>query len=195
MKSHLFLSVIAVAISLLTGNAASAQGIVAVLDVAEVFNKNLEFDTQMQSIRTEADSLKDIIQGEQEKIRSEAAQLQGMPVGSSERNQLEASLEQKQTALRTKARQAETDLLAKEAQLYYATYQKMQQVVARLAETNNVALVLRFDGAPIDKNNRAEVIMGVNRAVVFQNKVNLTELVVAEMGPVVAAAPSDTQIK
>ncbi|MEZ6094269.1 MAG: OmpH family outer membrane protein [Pirellulaceae bacterium] len=197
MKRRIF-AIIVGAIALatnLSSTHAQQRDIVAVLDVAKVFNENLEFDTQMQRIRDEADQLKNTIQQEQDGIRNDAMRLQDMPVGSAERNSLEATLEQKQAALRTKARQAETDLLTKEAQLYYKTYQKMQQVVAQLSETNSIGLVLRFDSTPIDKDNRQEVIMGVNRAVVYHYQLDLTKLVIEAMGPVVAKNDNGTNLK
>ncbi len=198
MKSQFLMSLLVVALTGMFGTPVFAQGetgVVAVLDVARVFNENLEFDSAMQRIRSEADGLKQTIQGEQEQIRTEAMRLQEMARGSAERNQLEATLEQRQTALGTKARQAEADLLTKEAQLYYATYQKLQQIVARVAQENNVALVLRFDSTPIDKDNRSEVIMGVNRAVVYHYKLDLTNLVIREMGPAIAKQETGTTLK
>jgi Skp family chaperone for outer membrane proteins len=188
VKSRFIISAIVASLSFAAAHTASAQGVVAVLDVNKVFTLNQEFDLKIQQIRDEAESLKAGIQQKQEKIRNEAMQLQTMTVGTPDRNQLEASLEQQQTALRTEARQAEADLLNKEAKLYYDTYQKMQGIVAQLAEKNNISLVLRFDSESIDPNNRPEVIMGVNRAVVYNDSgIDLTLLVLNAMGPQIAA--------
>ena len=99
--------------------------------------------------------------------------------------------------MRTKARQAEADLLNREARIYYATYQKMQGIVSSVAGQNNITLVLRFDSEEIEPTNRAEVIKGVNRAVVFQHKLDLTSMVSQAMnaGNAQAQAPSGTQNK
>ncbi len=158
-----------------------ASGIVAVLDVAKIFTDNATFDSKMKSIKSEADTLKAEIQGEQEKIRQDAQKLQGYEAGSPERNQLEAELEQRQAALRTRARQSEQDLLNREAAIYYDTYTEMQKVVADIAQQYGISLVLRFDSAEIDKTNRPEVIKGVNRAVVYHHKLDLTNMVIKAM--------------
>ena len=158
-----------------------ASGIVAVLDVAKIFTENATFDSKMKSIKSEADSLKVEIQGEQEKIRQDALKLQGYEAGSPDRNQLEAELEQRQAALRTRARQSEQDLLNREAAIYYDTYTEMQKVVADIAQQYGISLVLRFDSAEIDKTNRPEVIKGVNRAVVYHHKLDLTNMVIKAM--------------
>jgi Skp family chaperone for outer membrane proteins len=175
------------------GSTAVAQegesaGLVAVLDVARVFKENPEFDSAMKSIRQEADGLKAQITQQQQAIKSEAQQLGQYEAGSAERNQMEATLEQKQTALRTQARQAEADLLTREAGVYYTTYQQMQSVVSEIANQHGISLVLRFDSSEIDKTNRPEVIKGVNRQVVFHRRLDLTNLVIQNMGTASANA-------
>ena len=102
---------------------------------------------------------------------------------------MEATLEQKQAALRTKARQAEADLLNREAKIYYDTYQQMQSVVSSLANQHGISLVLRFDSGAIDSTNRAEVIKGVNRAVVFHRRLDLTNMVIGQMNPSTGRRP------
>ena len=168
-------------------------GIVAVLDVAKVFKDNLEFSNQMDAIRAEADMLKKNIEGKQEEIRAKASTLAGME--PTRRKQFEAQLEQDQTALRTEARQTEQDLLVKEASIYYETYQKMQRIVEQIAQQHNISLVLRFDSAPINPDNPNEVVVGVNRAIVYHHKLDLTTMVISNMGPTVADKATEKKLK
>ena len=180
------------------GSAAVAQegdsaGVVAVLDVARVFKETPEFDIAMKKIREEAEGLKGQITQQQDAIKAEAQQLGQYEPGSAERNQLGAALEQRQTALRTRARQAEADLLNREAGVYFATYQQMQSVLGQIASQHGISLVLRFDSQEIDPANRAEVIKGVNRAVVFHRRLDLTNLVIQNMGSASADAGTTTR--
>lgn len=187
----------AVAITLpLTGIVAYAQesGIVAILDVAAVFQKNLEFNTQMNEIKQSANELKAQITEQQKAIQIRAQEISAMESGPS-RFEQEAALEQQQTQLKTLARQRETNLLNREAQIYYVTYQKLQSVVAAVAEANGIVLVLRFDNSPINGNVRPEVIKAVNRSVVYNNQLDLTNLVAQQMGPQVVADNAGTQLK
>lgn len=142
----------------------------------------------MKSIKAQAEKLKTEIQAEQEKIRTDAMGLQQYEANSPDRNNLEAQLEQRQTALRTKARQSEQELLNKEAEIYYSTYSEMQNVVKSVAKQYGISLVLRFDSAEIDKTSRPEVIKGVNRAVVFHHKLDLTKMVIKSMSGATASA-------
>ncbi|MCP4477419.1 MAG: OmpH family outer membrane protein [Planctomycetaceae bacterium] len=187
----------AVAITLpLSGGLAQAQesGIVAILDVAAVFQKNLEFNTQMAEIKESANELKSQITEQQKAIQLKAQEISAMESGP-RRFEQEAALEQQQAQLKTKARQAETNLLNREAQIYYVTYQKLQSVVAAVADANGIVLVLRFDNSPINGNVRPEVIKAVNRSVVYNNQLDLTNLVTQQMGPQVVADNAGTQLK
>ena len=188
-----------VSVAAFSANTATAQeakqsGIVAVLDVAKVFKENQAFEAAMQAIKSTADQLKASIQQKQEAIKQEAAGLQQYEVGSPERNQLEAELVQKQAKLRTEAHQAEVDLLSKEARVYYDTYQQMQGILSSLSTEYGISLVLRFDSEVVDASNRGEVIKGVNRAVVYQQGLDLTKLVIEKMSTNMADN-GNTQIK
>lgn len=166
-------------------------GLVAVLDVAKVFKNNAQFDHQLERIKQEAESMKVQIQKQQESIRQRAQQVMQMEVGSAERNKQEAEIEQEQTSLRTRARQIEADLLKREAKIYHDAYVEMQQVVARIANEYGISLVLRFDSNEIDPENRAEVVKGVNRAVVYHHRLDLTNMVIEKMSPSSASLPTN----
>lgn len=167
---------------------ASAQGggLVAVLDVAKVFRVNKNFDDQMKKIRDEAEMLKTQIQQQQTQIQEDAKKVLTYEVGSEERNRQETEIEQRQAKLRTQARQLEMQLLTREARIYHQTYEQMKQVVGSAAQKNGISLVLRFDSTPVNPENRAEVIKGVNRSVVYHDQLDLTSMVIQSMGPVTA---------
>ena len=176
-----FFAIFSVAFALTTQSNAQegpgTSGLVTVLDVAKVFEQYPAFKQKMDAIKAEADTLKQKITSDQEQIRQEAMKLQNFEVGSPDRNQMERDLEHRQTDLRTQARQSEQDLLNREAIIYYETYSLMQSVVSEIAKENGISLVLRYDSTPIDKTNRAEVIKGVNRTVVYHRQLDLTTMV------------------
>ena len=199
MKSTIIKSLLLALVATLVNQPANAQdgksGLVAVLDVAKVFKENQGFDAKMKAIKKEADTLKTQITQEQETIKARAQQLGQFEVGAPERNKLEAELEQQQAALRTRARQAEADLLNREARIYYNTYNEMQTIVGSMATQHGISLVLRFDSEEIDADNRTEVIKGVNRAVVYHRRLDLTTMVSKAMNASTAQVPSGTQNK
>lgn len=187
-----------VVIAALSTTTVSAQeekksGIVAVLDVAKVFKENRDFESRMQSLKASANQMKASIQQKQEAIKQEAAGLQQYEVGSPDRNQFESELVQKQAKLRAEASQAEGELLNQEARVYYDTYQQMQSILSSLSNEYGISLVLRHDSESIDSSNRKEVIQGVNRAIVYQQGIDLTQLVIEKMSTNVASAGGAVQ--
>ena len=197
MNSKLTVTIVAAIFVACFSQTATAQndgGIVAVLDVAKVFEMNPWFKQQMEAIKAQADLLKEQIQTEQTAIQEAAQAVLKIEVGES-RNQQESAIEQRQAALRTKARQLEMDLLKQEAKIYHQTYEQMQAVVAKLAGEFGISLVMRFDSSPINPENRAEVIKGVNRTVVFHDHLDLTTKVIEAMGGNTNTAGLDTTHK
>jgi Skp family chaperone for outer membrane proteins len=167
------------------------SGMVAVLDVAKVFEANAVFNQRMDAIKAEAQSFKAEMEQEQAALQQKAEKLKDYKPGAPEFNSLQAQLEQETAALRTRAQQTNTDLLNREARIYYETYTKMQETVAAIAGQYNITLIIRFDSRPIDPDNRAEVIQGVNRNIVYQKQLDLTSMVVDKMATASSANASD----
>jgi len=47
-----------------------------------------------------------------------------------------------------------------------------------VARKREIRLVVRYDIVPIDQENRDSILKGVNRYVVFQDKIDITEEVI-----------------
>ncbi len=176
---------------------AAGPGLVAVLDVVRVFNENADHAQKMDQIRQKAESVKTTIEQKFVQLQDEAKEAMKLEQNTAQRNQVEAQLEQRQAAIKTEARQQETDLLTEEARVYFQTWNKLQQVIGQVASHNNISLVLRYDSASIDPENRNDVIKGVNRSVIYHDRLDITDLVIQQMGPSTAnaAAPNGIQQK
>ena len=69
--------------------------------------------------------------------------------------------------------------------------------VSTLAERNDIKLVLRFNSEAMKADDRNSVLQGVNRAIVYQKNLNITNLVVKSLGGEMAnkSAGSGTPVK
>ncbi|MGI9515426.1 MAG: OmpH family outer membrane protein [Pirellulaceae bacterium] len=185
MKSSLILTAIVACVFALAGNLQAQEtsngGMVAVLDVAKVFEANALFNQRMDAIKAEAEQFKAQMEAEQQRLQQMAEQGKDYKPGSPELKQLEADVEAQAAQMRTKARQTNTDMLNREARIYYDTYTQMQQVVGGMSDQFGISLVIRFDSKSIDPENRGEVIQGVNRNVVYQKNLDLTTMVIEKM--------------
>ena len=160
----------------------ASPGLVTVLDVAKVFENHPVFKAKM-------DSLKQEVQAFQQQVRAQVTDLtkkrqnltQKYKIGSPEFKKEEEALAREEADLKVKTGQKERDYMDREARLYYDTYLEVQNVVADFSRANNISLVLRFDSSEIDKTNRSSVSTGVNRFIVYQEKLDLTQLIINEV--------------
>ena len=117
------------------------------------------------------DSQADLVK---KKERMEAAE-----PGSDERRTLEIELTRKNADLRAEMEVKRADFLAKEATIYATRYRDMEKVVRSVAAKHEVRLVLRFSGQDFNDRDRTSVLQAVNRPVVFQDELDITDEVIA----------------
>ena len=71
------------------------------------------------------------------------------------------------------------DFLEREAKVYYQTYLEVVDAVKYYAKRQNIGLVLRFNGEPVDPNRRDDVLREINKPVVVQDQIDITPDVLA----------------
>ena len=100
---------------------------------------------------------------------------------------MESDIARQAADLQVQARQAKKDFLQREARQYFDSHQEIVTAVERVATRHNISLVLRYDSRPIDPTNPQSVAQGVSRPVVLQRNLDITQLVVEELGQVLHA--------
>ncbi len=89
-------------------------------------------------------------------------------------------------------RQKSREFLEQEAQIRYESYQEIQQHVASFCQSYGIQLVIRFNREPIDASKPQEVQMGLNRPIVYQNSLDITQHIIDALNPTAAASPADS---
>lgn len=159
-----------------------APGLVTVLDVAKVFEKHPVFNAKMEALKNEVQEFQKDVRGKVTKLAEKRQSLtREFTIGTPKFKEAEESLAREEADLKVKTGQTEREYMNKEAKLYYETYLEVQSIVANFARSNNISLVLRFDSTDIDQTNRASVSNGVNRFIVYQEKLDLTGLIITEV--------------
>jgi len=155
---------------------------VAVIDISMVFEKYPKFQTQMKDLKTQVEEFEAWLRSEQQKLTKMREDLQGYTPGSQQFKDKEEEMAKFQSELQVKMALQRKDFLEKEARIYYDAYNEVYQAVATLADRNEIKLVLRFNSDEMKPEDRGSVLQGVNRAVVFQRNLNITNLVIRELG-------------
>ena len=173
-----FMILLAVPTIAFSQDANSSGGIVAVLDVAKVFKDHGTFNSRMEQLKTEVNDFDALMKQKADALRLELEALKDNFETSSEQFKAgQADLARKDADMKIQANQKRQEILDKEAQLYLSTYEEIQGIVQELAIKYNITLVLRYDSADIDQSDRASVIRGVNRPIIFQRNLDLTKFV------------------
>src|SRR5262249_23659232 len=111
-----------------------------------------------------------------------AEQLKAFKPGTDQYKKLEEELAKQQSQLKIDASIREREFAERESKIYLASYREVAGVVKAYAERNNISLVLRFNGAPVDQNNPNAVKGELGKMVVYNHKdIDITDHVLLEL--------------
>lgn len=128
-------------------------------------------------MKTEVQAFETELRGRAKQIETMREQMRAFKAGTPEFNALEEKIAKAQADGQSKTQQMRREFLQREARIYYNTYMQIQREVESFAQRANIDLVVRFNSAPIDPELRDSVLEGVNRAVVYQSKMNITKYI------------------
>lgn len=155
---------------------------IAVVDIEYIFKNHLRFKQEMSVLRSEATSVEQWAQREQEAIKSLAEQLKDHQPGTATYNQIDDALVKRQKDFEAEIIKKRKDFLLREAKLHYATYQEIVNEIQYLAAANGIAVVLRFNGQQVDANSPDDILRYINQLIVYQApELDLTPLVLQRL--------------
>jgi Skp family chaperone for outer membrane proteins len=74
------------------------------------------------------------------------------------------------------------EFMQQEAAIYRRVYKAMETTVADYARTGGIALVIRFNYIEMnDKSDRKTILAAVNRAIVFEDGVDITDEIIKRL--------------
>jgi hypothetical protein len=114
-------------------------------------------------------------------MKEKAEQLQTFNATSPEYKSREAELAETQSKLQVKIGLERKNFLEREARVYYHIYKEIESSVTTFATRANIGLVLRFNSEDMKEDDRASVLQGVNRAVVFHQGLDITKWIIEDL--------------
>jgi Skp family chaperone for outer membrane proteins len=156
---------------------------VVLIDVAYVFKNHIRFNARMNEIKREIEQYDAFVREETKKLTAKKEALVQYNQNSPEYKRLEEEGARISADLQIKVQQKRKEFLELEAKLYYDTYREVEQTVTVFAQRHRINLVLRFTGDDIKPDDRASILQGVNRPVVFQQGLDITENILALLNP------------
>ena len=147
---------------------------IAVVDISYIFKDHARFKQQIESMKTRMEALDKQFTSEREAIAAKEQERNQFKPNTPEYKNLDRQVTQMKADLAVRAEQEQKTLMQEEANMYFITYQEVQQTIEQYANRHDLALVLRFNGDPVDPAVRQDIIRGINRPVVYQNKIDIT---------------------
>jgi Skp family chaperone for outer membrane proteins len=155
------------------GANASRYG-VAVVDISYIFKKHERFRAAMDSMKKEMETIEAQLKADREKIAQSEQQRNTFNVGTAEHKRLDEEVARMMAEFNLKMGRLRKDFLEREAKVYYQTYLEVVDAVNSYAKRQNIGLVLRFNGEPVDPNRREDVLREINKPVVVQDQIDIT---------------------
>ena len=156
---------------------------VALLDIAKVYKSYNAFNARMTEIKGEIEDYEKEVNAKRAEIEALRPKKDGSGLGSGA-NIGEDVIAKLQTALQAEVALKRKSFLDAEAAVYAETYASIEKAVEPIAKARDIGVVLRYQSDKMDVADRASVLQGVNRAVVYSDVPDLTsDLLTALNGP------------
>jgi len=153
---------------------ATAGTSVAVIDIAYIFKNHVRFNRQMNDMKGDIEAFDASIRNEQQEFAKKREALTSYNPASDQYKKAEEELAHLKSNLDIKVAVKRREFLEQEAKVYYGIYREIEEAVASFALKHRIQLVLRFSGDEMKPDDRASVLQGVNKPVVFQNQLDIT---------------------
>src|SRR3954453_623195 len=147
---------------------------IAVVDISYIFKKHERFKTSMDTMKKEMETIEAELKADREKIAGQEQQRNAFNPGSAEYKKMDEDIARQMADFNLKMGKLRKEFLEREAKVYYQTYLEVVDAVKYYAKRQNIGLVLRFNGEPVDPNRRDDVLREINKPVVVQDQIDIT---------------------
>ena len=158
-----------------TARAQSKDGTgVVVIDIKYIFDHHERFKQSTDLLKRDAEEYESSLRARQKGIRDKTEAAKDFNPGTPEYKKIEEEVAKMASDLQVDMALKRKEFMEREAKLLYTTYSEVSDRVARFAEENGIALVLRFDSSTINADDRGSVQAGINRSIIYQNRLDIT---------------------
>lgn len=152
---------------------------VAVVDINYIFKNHVAFKAKMDAMKSDFQQVEASVKGKQQQLAQLQERKKQYQPGAPELNQIDEQLITMQSGLQIEVTKKRKQLVEREAKIYYDTYVEVSNMIKGYAKHKGIGLVLRFNGEDADPNNRESILRSINKAVHFQNQIDITPDVLA----------------
>jgi len=152
---------------------------IAVVDISYIFKNYPNFTASIEQLKKEMEAADGQLKADRDRLAQMEEQRNALKPGTADFKHLDEELARQKADFSIKQGTIRRDFLEREAKIYYATYNEVAGAVRYFSQQNNIGMVLRFNGDPIDPNQREDVMRAIMQPIVHQNNVDITPEVLA----------------
>lgn len=165
---------------------ASAGTNVAVIDLGYVFMNAQSFKNEMDLIKQKFEEFDAQMKTRDKDFVAKREELAALRTGTLEYKQKEEELARLQTEAQLDMRLKQKELAEQEARVYFKTMVEVDKRIAMFAQKYRIGIVLRFNRDEMKEENVKQIL---NRVVVWQSQIDITDAILAELN---RGAPATT---
>jgi len=172
------------------GSAApNVQHGIAVIDITYILDHYARLKQATEAFKRDMENAETSLKKERESMAKKAEELKTKKPGTPDFKALEESLIKMESDWKLKVNRQKSEFAEREAKNYLTAYREISEQVKLYADRNNISLVLRFNGAPVDPNNREAVQAEVFKMVMYHHRdIDITDQVLGELNRNAAVA-------
>lgn len=160
------------------GASASAGTNVAVIDLGYVFMNATTFKNEMDLIKQKFEEFDAQMKARDKDFVAKREELAALKTGTLEYKQKEEELARMQTDAQLDMRLKQKELAEQEARVYFKTMVEVDKRIAMFAQKYRIGIVLRFNRDEMKEENVKQIL---NRVVVWQSQIDITDAILAEL--------------
>jgi Skp family chaperone for outer membrane proteins len=143
---------------------------IALVDVTYIFKNHPRYKAMMDELKGEVERAEARWKAEAEKIKRDAERIQDFRAGTPDYKNIEEDVVRKQSDLQARIKLEQKDLMQREAKIHFNVYQEILQEVTYYCQTNNIGVVVRFNGDPVNAEKPDDILRGMNQQVIYYHK-------------------------
>ncbi len=142
----------------------------AMLDISYIFKNHARFKGMMSDMKADVGRAQEQLKKERDTIRNLVERLKDFRPGTPDYKALEEETAKRQADAQVQMQLQRKEFLQQEAKIYYTIYKEILQEVEYYATSNNISMVFRFNGDPVEIERPDDVLRDINKSVVYFSK-------------------------
>lgn len=163
------------------GSKAMAPARVAVVEMTKIYNSSKFMQKEREVLKEKLTEMQESVQKRNIEIQEMFKKWRGMEAGSEERKELESKINKARADFAEYQQTSNRKFMKDQADMFLQTYRKAMPEIANFAQAHDIDLVIQNQPDPHDEGDPLKLLQSLNRAVLYENKLDITEEIISAL--------------